>query len=181
MKRHGPWKILKSVQKYKNSWMEVKEETVIQPNGKKGIFGLTTIKDGVSVLPFDGEGFVYLVQEFKYALGRVTLETVSGGIDAGENPLRAAKRELKEETGIEADEWISLGRVDPFTSAVKSSADLFLARKLRLGAASQDGTEMIQVKKIPMAEAVGLVMDSTITHAQGCVLILKAAKFLGKL
>ena len=74
-----------------------------------------------------------MTKEFRYAVGQMSLEVVSGGVEEGEEPLAAARRELKEELGIEADEWVELGRVDPFTSMVLSPARLFLARKLHFG------------------------------------------------
>ena len=64
MKEHGPWKIKESVIKYKNPWIEVREDKVIRPDGKSGIFGVVNMKHGISVLPMDDEGFVYLTEEF---------------------------------------------------------------------------------------------------------------------
>lgn len=177
---NGPWKVKNSIEKYKNPWMRVREDQVIRPDGKDGIFGVVEMVDGVSVLPFDDEGFVYLTKQFRYSLGENSIETVSGAIDEGESSLEAVKRELKEELGIVADEWTNLGIVNPFTSAVKSSAILFLARQLNFGKSNQDGTENIDLVKIKFEDAVDMVMKSEITHGQSCVLILKAARFLQK-
>lgn len=177
-KRHGPWKIKKRVLKYENRWISVTEDQVIRPDGKDGIFGTVRMNDGVSVLPLDERGFVYLTDEFHYALGRRGLEVVSGAIDGKEKPLTAAKRELREELGIEAKQWLDLGTLNPFTTVVKSSARLYLAQKLRFRKAHQEGSERIRVRKMPLAQAVQFVMQSKITHGQSCVLILKAARKL---
>lgn len=96
----------------------------------------------------DEEGFVYLTKEFHYAIGKESIEVVSGAIDQAEKPIDAAKRELEEELGIQAEEWIDLGRVDPFTSVVHSSAYLFLAKRLKFTKTKQEATEKIQCKKI---------------------------------
>jgi len=181
MKQHGPWKIKSSEVKYKNQWIEFREDKVIQPDGKDSVFCVTTIKPGVSVLPVDDEGFAYLTEEFRYAIGKQSIETVSGGIDNNEDSLAAAKRELKEETGIEAQEWISLGKVDPLTNMVLGPSWPYLARKLTFGNANPDSVEQIKIHKVRFEDAVQMVVESKITHAQSCVLILKAAKFLGKL
>ncbi|HRY82945.1 MAG TPA: NUDIX hydrolase [Candidatus Moranbacteria bacterium] len=180
MKKNGQFIIKKSVQKYKNPWIEVTEDQVIRPNGKAGIFGTVRVLDGSAVLPLDEDGYVYLTKEFKYAIGKIDIETMSGGLDGGERYLTSAKRELKEELGITAKKWVDLGLINPFTSVVKGSQKMFLARKLTFGKDDQEGTENISLVKVKLEEAVKMVMDSVITHGASCVLILKAARYLKK-
>jgi len=181
MKQHGPWKIKSSEAKYKNPWFEVIEDKVIRPDGKEGIYGTVKIKEGVSVLPIDEKGFVYLINEFKYPLGRESIETVGAGTDEVENHLESAKRELKEELGIEAQEWIDLGVVHPVTSFLNSPNYLYLAKDLSFVKAKPDASETLEPLKVSLEEAVKMVMDGRITEQKSCVLILKAAKHLGKL
>jgi ADP-ribose pyrophosphatase len=121
---------------------------------------------GVSVLPLDDEGFVYLTEEFHYAIEQVGIEVVSGAVDAGETEDMAAKRELKEELGIEADGWVNLGIINPFTSVVKSPATMYLAKRLHFSTTNPEGTEKINILKVPFDDAVKMVMDSKITHGQ---------------
>src|SRR3989338_10662642 len=104
--KKGPWTAIDSKIIYKNPWIVVREDIVIRPDNKKGVFGVVKMKAGVSILPLDGENNVYLTQEYHYAVERITIEAISGGIDDKEHKLDTAKRELKEETGILADEWI---------------------------------------------------------------------------
>lgn len=181
MKNNGPWKIKNSQEKYKNQWICVREDQVIRPDGEDGIFGVVEMVPGVSALPLDEEGFVYLAEQFRYSLGERSIEAACGGIDEGENPLEAAKRELKEELGIEADEWIELGIVNPFTTVVRSLASLYLVKKLRFGRADLDATEGINIIKVKLADAVKMVMESKISHGPSCVLILKTAEYLRKM
>lgn len=177
-KKNGPWTINSSEIKYKNPWIEVVEDQVIRPDGKPGIFGVVNMQAGVSVLAMDGEGNVYLTKEFRYGLQQDSVEVVSGGIDEGETPRKAAERELKEEIGAVSSDWTDLGLLNPFTSVVKSPAHLFLARNLVFGENEREGTEQITLFKVPFTEAVRMVMESEITHGQSCVLILKAARYL---
>lgn len=178
MKKSGAFIIKSSVQKYKNPWIEVTEDQVIRPDGKPGIFGVVAMAGGVSVLPLDEEGYVYLTEEFHYAIRREDIETVSGGSYKGEEALDAAKRELKEELGIEADEWVDLGLVNPLTTVIYSLQRIFLAQKLNFGKDNPEETEDIKLVKIKLDKAVRMVMDSTITHGPSRVLILKAARYL---
>jgi ADP-ribose pyrophosphatase len=117
---------------------------------------------------------VYLTRQFRYALGQESLEVVSGAVGANEPILEAARRELREEVGIAADAWTALGRVDPDTSIVREPVWLFLAEHLRFISPEPEGTESIQLVKLPGAEAVRQVLVGGITHAPSCVLILKA-------
>jgi len=177
-KKNGPWEIKSSDEKYKNPWIRVREDQVIHPSGRHGIFGVVEMVPGVSVLPLDEQGFIYLTEEFHYAIERASIEVASGAIDANEQPLEAAKRELKEELGIEADEWINLGTIDPFTTVVSSPSVLYLAKKLHFSEPSPEDTEQIKMLKIKLDEAVQMVMDSKITHGPSALLILKAANYL---
>ena len=180
MKINGPWKIKDSKVKYKNPWISVREDQVIRPDGKDGIFGVVEMVAGVSVLSLDDEGFVYLTKEFHYAIEQESIEVVSGADDEGETNLEAAKRELKEELGIEAGEWIDLGKINPFTTVIKSPAAMYLAKQIEFSEANPEGTEKIDLVKVKINDAVRMVMDSEITHGPSCVLILKASEFLRK-
>jgi len=177
-KRNGPFIIESSESKYKNPWIEVVEERVIHPNGKKGLFGVVKYGNGVSVLPMDAKGNVYLTKEFHYALGEEDIEVVSGGANEGESLEEGARRELKEELGIDAKEWTDLGYTHPYTTVVDCYVRLFLVENLSFGEDAQEKTENITIVKMSLEDAVRLVMESEIKHAPSALLILKAWKYL---
>lgn len=174
MKKNGPWTIKSSNTKYQNAWIEVTEDKVIQPNGDAGIFGTVKMVPGISVLPIDKQGNVYLTKEFRYVLQKESLEVVSGGIEPNEEPIAACRRELKEELGISAKNIVDLGVTNPFTSAILSPAYLFLAQDLTFGHALPDVTEIIEMVKLPFEEAIKKVLDSEIHHGPSGLLLLKA-------
>jgi ADP-ribose pyrophosphatase len=178
MQQHGPWQIVRSHAIYKDAWLEVRKDDVIRPDGAPGTHGVVLLKPGVSVLALDDERHVYLTEEFHYAVGRQTIEVVSGGCEIEESPIEAARRELEEELGIIADEWIALGVFDPFTTMLSAPAELFLARRLTFGETRQEGTENIRCVRVAFDEAVAMVMEGRITHGPSCVAILKAARLL---
>jgi ADP-ribose pyrophosphatase len=165
---------------YRDPWIAVTRDEVIRPDGLPGSHCIVRLKAGVTVLAIDEADNAYLTEEFHYAVGRETLEAVSGGMDDGEDPAATARRELAEELGITAAEWIDLGVCDPFTSVVVSPTRLFLARKLSFGAAQLEGTESLRMRVLPFAEAVAAALDGRITHAPTCLLLLKARLWLAE-
>ena len=179
MREYGPWKILNSTQIYSDPWLSLQRDDVERPDGAPGTYSVVTLKAGVCVLPLDADGFVYLTREFHYAVGRVTLECVSGGIDGAEAAQTCGTRELQEELGIRAETFQHMGTVDPFTASVLSPTQLYLATSLTFGADNQEGTEQIECVRMTLAQAVDRVLNSEITHAPSCVLILSVARQLG--
>ncbi len=177
-KKNGKYTITKSETVYKNPWIKVTQDTVVRPNGENGIFGTIDMLAGSTVLPVDEDLNVYLSCEFQYALGKESLECMSGGMNKNETPLACAKRELAEELGISAKEWTALDYTDPFTSLIRSKDHMFLCRNLAFGTSANEATEKIILVKIPLDVALQKVMSGEITHATSCVLILKVAMLL---
>ena len=174
----GPWRVLRSHEVYRDPWVVLTKDEVIRPDGQPGTHTVTRFKDGVSVLPLDADGCVYLTDEFHYARGQHGIEVISGGVEPGEELLTAAARELREEVGITAVLWTPLGLTDPFTTQALAPVMMFLAEGLSFVEATPEGTELIRRVRMPLADAVEMVMRSEITHAPSCVLILKAARHL---
>jgi 8-oxo-dGTP pyrophosphatase MutT (NUDIX family) len=176
-RKHGPWTIKETAEKYRDKFIAVYEDSVVRPDGEPGTYATVHLKPGVSVLPVDTDGTIYLTRQFRYATGAESIEVVSGGIDDGEDAAESAKRELREELGIEASELISLGRMDMDTSIVRSPVSLFLARGLKFTEAEQEGTERIEPFKTTLEQACAMVLRSEITHSPSCVLLLKAGRY----
>jgi ADP-ribose pyrophosphatase len=173
MQSHGPWKIIRSNEVYRDPWIDVQRDDVIRPDGKVGTHCIVQMKPGVCVVALDDEEFVYLTEEFHYGIGRDSIEGVSGGIEDGETAQETARRELEEELGLKAERWTELGSVDPFTTIVVSPTRLYLAEGLSDGICQPEGTELIRLVRIPLAEAVRQVLDGQITHGPTTTLLLK--------
>ena len=172
--KNGDWTIKDRVKKFANGYFTVFEDDVIRPDGKPDTYATISFIPGIAVLPIDGDATIYLTRQFRYALEQKNIEVVCGAID-GETPLDAAKRETKEELGIEAKEWTSLGKIQTDTSITNSTSHLFLARNLSFGDPEREPTENIETVEMPLREAVEKVNSGEITNGPTCVLILKAA------
>lgn len=171
MRKHGPWTILESRQVYTDPWIVVTRDEVLRPDGMPGTYGTVRLKSGVCVVAVDNQQQVHLTREFHYAVGRDTLEAVSGGIEDDESALTAGQRELAEEIGFKAGSWSHMGKLDPFTSAIHSTVDLFLAEDLVACPTSPEGTELIEHVSMPLSEALAMI-GIQITHSPTCVLLL---------
>ena len=172
-RKNGNWTIKNTQKIFANDFFKVAEDDVVRPDGKGSKYATIDFKPGVAVLPIDEAGFVHLTRQFRYALERSNIECIAGTVE-DEEVLEAAKREAKEELGIRADEWTSVGRMESLTSITNSHADLFIARKLAFGKPETEGTEELEPLKISLDDAISKVMSGEITHAETCVLILKA-------
>lgn len=174
MRKHGPWIIHQTREVYTDPWIEVIRDEVTRPDGEPGSYATIRIKRGVCVIAMDEACNVHLTKEFHYAVGRTTIEGVSGGIEDDESSLIAAERELAEELGWRAARWTHLGKIDPFTSSVCSTVDLYLAEDLAQCGATPEGTEIIEPVSMPLRDAIALIGD-VITHGPSCVALLMVA------
>ncbi|MES2732303.1 MAG: NUDIX hydrolase [Bacteroidota bacterium] len=182
MEKHkGSWVVKSSDSLFKDDFLELQQDEVIRPDGTPGKYATVRMKPGVAILALEQPGnTVFLTRQFRYALGKASTEVVGGGIDEAETPEEAAKREIREELGIIAEEWISLGYFEMDTSIVQNPVYLFICQKLSFTQTDMDDTEAIQMLKTPFSEAVQMVMDGRIVHGISCVLLLKASKYLAK-
>jgi ADP-ribose pyrophosphatase len=173
-RKNGDWTITATKKIFSNDFFTVFEDDVVQPDDERSKYATISFKPGVAVLPVDDEGFIYLTRQFRYALHRDNIEVVSGGYETHEEILDAAKRELHEEMGIDAAEWLPLGRIDAITSITDSHTDMFIARGLSFTKPEREGTETIEPVKMPLRVALGKVLAGAITHGETCVLVMRA-------
>src|SRR4051794_34857953 len=124
----NPIRLLSSREIHRGNLVSLRLDTVILPQGTETVYEHVEIKHGSSTLALADNGDVWLVREWKYALGQPTIEVISGGMEPEEKPEDTAHRELREEAGLVASQLIPMGRVDPFTTMLRCPNYLFLAR-----------------------------------------------------
>ena len=161
--------------------LHVFKDTVKLPNGNPATREVIRHVGAVGVIPVTDDGKVIVERQFRYPLNRVITEIPAGKLDSfTEDRLSAAKRELEEETGYTAKEWIDMGDYYPTPAYCDERITLYLARGLALGQRHLDEDEFLNFEAVPLETLVEQVMDGTITDGKTQVAILKAARLLGK-
>jgi len=162
----NPWKLLSAETVYENAWIRVEDHAVVKPSGDKGQYGKVCFKSrAVAVVALDSSNRICLVGQYRYTLGEYSWELPMGGAALDENVLDAAQRELREETGLHASHWRQLMRIHPSNSVTDEVGFVFSARNLKQGPASPEDTEQLEIKTLPLDEAVQWVLDGRITDA----------------
>jgi len=130
----------------------------------------------VCVLPLDRDFNVTMVSQYRYAHSKVLLEIPAGKLDAGEDFLKAAKRELLEETGIKARKYTFLGEIYTTPAFVDEVIYMYLATDLEEGGEQHlDRDEFLNVEKIPLDTLVKMTLDGQIRDAKTQAAVLKVA------
>lgn len=171
----NPWTTLSSTEKYDNPWVKVIEHQVLNPAGKKGIYGVVNFKNiAIGVVPLDVDNNTWLVGQYRYALDLYSWEIPEGGCLIGkESKLEAAQRELKEETGLEATEWTEIMEMHLSNSVSDEVGYVFVAKNLTMGMAQPEDTEELKLKKIPFEDALAMCMRGEITDSLTLLALFK--------
>ena len=172
----NPWTTTSSRIIYRNSWIRVREDQVIRPDGGPGIYGVVEIPPSVGIVAINDRDEIALVGQWRYTVNRYSLEVPRGGSHAGETDmLEVAQRELAEEAGLIALDWHILGPVDVCYGVSDDVQTLFLATRLSETEMKLDPEEDITVQWQPFDEAVRMAMDGRITEVCSVAAILRVA------
>jgi 8-oxo-dGTP pyrophosphatase MutT (NUDIX family) len=167
---------------YENRWIRVREDQVTRPDGGSGIYGVTEVRHpAVFIVPVTESGEVLLVRLFRYTIGRDSLEVPAGGSD-GQDPLVAAQRELREETGRTATAWTRLGEVFALNGVADARAEVFLAQGLvEEGGSRREEEGITEVLTVPWEELLELVRTGEIHDSETLSCLMLAGLALGRI
>lgn len=159
--------------------LHVYKDDIELPNGNNAVREYIKHQGAVCVVPVTDEMEVIAVKQYRYPIGRVTIEIPAGKLDAGEEPLTAAKRELSEETGVECADIEYIGGLYPSVAYTDEIIHMYVAKNLVFGEAHTDDDEFLNVVKIPLKDFVDMVMDGKIQDSKTMAAILKVGRMFG--
>jgi ADP-ribose pyrophosphatase len=162
-------RVLSSKEAYRGPVFWVTTDQVLEPTGVRVRRDVVRHSGSVVILAVDestGSPRVLLEKQYRHAAGRFLYELPAGRIDEGENELKAAKRELLEETGYSARNWTRVLRFWASPGFVAEAMSVYLARNLTLGTAHPEDDEVIEMKLVALPRAVAMVMNQTIQDAK---------------
>ncbi len=158
--------------------LNVRRDTVRMPDGTTATREYIVHPGAVAILPLTANGNVVLERQYRYPHGRDFIEIPAGKVEAGEDLLGTAQRELLEETGYAATEWQRLTTIHNAISYSDEAIELFLARGLEKRVQKLDAQEFLEVLEVPFAEAVAMVRDGRITDVKTMIALFWARDFL---
>jgi 8-oxo-dGTP pyrophosphatase MutT (NUDIX family) len=170
-----PWTTLSSRVAYSNPWIEVEERQVLTPAGTPGLYGIVRFRKlAIGVLPIEPDGTVWLVGQWRPPLDLYSWEMPEGGGDKDVAPEESARRELKEETGLDAGHLREVLRMHLSNSVCDEAAICYIATQLTQGEAAPEETEQLSIRRTPFRQALQEALEGAITDSLTVATLLRA-------
>ncbi|MBI2611199.1 NUDIX hydrolase [Candidatus Gottesmanbacteria bacterium] len=172
------WIVIKEEKTLKTQLFDLYDQTLQGHNGEIRNYTVVKRRPTVSVIPITEKKEIYIVGQERYLLEKFCWEVMAGFVEEGEDILEAAKRELKEETGIEGKSWKKFAELEMSATAIKGTSHLFVVSDLTLGKATPDEGEYIILKKVPLKKALDMVLKGQFPSAVSTAAILLLDKMI---
>lgn len=162
---------------FKGRIINTRVDDVLLPDGSTSNREIVEHNGGVGIIALDSNDCICLVRQYRHPYGEVIYEIPAGKLEKGEQPLLCGQRELREETGYTAADWVDLGVVYPTPGYCAEKIYVFLATHLTMGEIQLDEGEFVECESIPLQKAKQMVMAGQIRDAKTQIAILKLAAF----
>lgn len=179
MEMRGPWTLLEENERYRSPWIVVSQHEVVDPGGQRGIYGVVHFENiALGVVALDEHMNTWIVGQYRYPIEAYSWEIPEGGGRRDIPPLDSAKRELREEAGIEAERWREILRMDLSNSASDEHAILYVAQGLTFHAPQPDHDEELELRKLPFEELYAMVVRGEVLDSLTVAAVLKVKLML---
>jgi 8-oxo-dGTP pyrophosphatase MutT (NUDIX family) len=149
-----------------NRWHRYCRDEFRQTDGSVGEYFHLDMAGACGIIPLFEDGSTVLLEVYRYLLDATLWEFPIGGMAAGEDPLAVARKELREEAGLLAEDWQRLGTVAPYKGVSTEIDHFFLARDLRWTDQELEPSEQIEVHRMPLAEARRRLLEQPLLDGQ---------------
>ncbi|MBR5155325.1 MAG: NUDIX hydrolase [Clostridia bacterium] len=171
-------KTITSEIKFEGKIINVRVEDVELQNGKVGYREFVDHPGGVGIVAITSDNKILMVKQYRKAVEKELLEIPAGKLEKGEDPLVCGKRELEEETGYKAKEFVSLGYLYPSPGFANETTHLYLAWDLYKGKVNPDEDEFLDIFEISVEEIYSLIMKNEINDAKTIIGFFKAMEYI---
>jgi 8-oxo-dGTP pyrophosphatase MutT (NUDIX family) len=163
------WKKLSSKFVYQNPYFKVREDKVVRPTGEEDTYWVIESPRSVMVVPITAKNEVYLVAQKRYTTNLFSWEIPGGGTE-GESPIKAAKRELKEETGLVTKKWKDLGISQVMNDSSNKIHHFLLAQDVKqTNNHKQEEEGIIEMKKVKFSKALEMIKNGDIIDGESII------------
>ncbi len=162
---------------YAGDFFKVHKDAVRLPDGSESTREFIRHPGAVLIVPLFDDGRVLLERQYRYPPDKEFIEVPAGKREPGEAPLDTAKRELLEETGYVAAEWLRIGAIHNAIGYSDESIEMFVAKGLEMRAAKPDAGEFLEVFDVKLEEAFEMIRDGRITDAKSVAALLWVKAF----
>lgn len=170
----NPWKTLSDTEIYNTNWIRITRHDVINPHGNPGVYSVVHFKNyAIGIIPIDDEFNTWIVGQYRYPLNQYSWEIIEGGCPRNEIPEIAAKRELREEAGIECNHLIKIQEIHLSNSNTDEFGIIYVAKGLKFFNPEPEDTELLQIRKLPFSDVYQMVLNGEITDGMSVNGILK--------
>lgn len=176
MKPSGPgWTVRSARTAYENPWLVLRHYETLAPTGHPALYGVVSFKNyAIAILPLHDNGEVTLVGQHRMPLADYSWELPEGGGPIGIDPLDSAKRELREEAGLVADDWRQVLRFQLSNSVSDERGFGFIATGLTRAETEPDETEALRIVRVPFRQALDLAVAGHMPDAMTVAMLLRA-------
>lgn len=171
-------KTIQSETIYKGSILTLRKDIVQLHNGKKASREIIEHAPVAVIIPFEPPDTIYMIKQYRKPAEQILLEVPAGCMDAGENALDSAKRELKEETGFTANKWTELCEAYPSPGFTDEYMYFYLAQGLTKGETDFDEDENIEMEAVKFETALSLIKQKKILDGKTIIALLMAKEYL---